>query len=276
MDMPAEAAHTEPGGTPEPRGTPRVTLLTDFGTRDGYVAAMRGVLATLAPAARVEDAAHDVPPGDIRHAAFALQAYWRRYPPGTIHLVVVDPGVGAARRALVGAADGRLLVAPDNGVLGRVLAAAGAAELHAIENPEFMGPDVSATFHGRDVFAPAAAHLARGVPPDRFGAPVEDPVPLDVPAPLRSEGVVQGEVVHVDRFGTLVSNIPAEWVERDASVSVEDKVVGGVWRTYADVEPGQPVALIGSAGLLEVAVRNGSASRALGCERGAEVTLTRA
>jgi len=224
----------------------------------------------------VEDATHDVPPGDVRHAAFALEAYWRRYPPGTIHLVVVDPGVGSARRALVGAADGRLLVAPDNGVLGRVLAAADAAELHVIENPDLMGEAASATFHGRDVFAPAAAHLACGVPPERFGPPVRDPEPLDIPAPLRSDGVVQGEVVHVDRFGTLVSNIPGEWVARDATVSVEDAVVGGVRRSYADVEPGRPVALVGSAGLLEVAVRNGSATRVLGCGRGAEVTLTRA
>jgi hypothetical protein len=270
MATPRRAAHTEPGGAP------RITLLTDFGTRDGYAAAMRGVLATLAPAALVEDASHDVPAGDIVHAAFALETYWRLYPPGTVHVVVVDPGVGSTRRALVGVADGRLLVAPDNGVLARLLAAADAARLHAIQDPALMRPEVSRTFHGRDVFAPAAAHLTRGVPLEEFGPAVEDPVPLDVPVPLRSDGVVQGEVVHVDAFGTLVTNVPAAWVEGGARVSVDDVAVGPVRGTYADVAPGRPVALVGSAGLLEVAVRNGSANRVLGCGRGAEVTLTRA
>lgn len=253
----------------------RITLLTDFGTGDGYAAAMRGVLAGLAPQAVVEDASHDVPAGDIRHAAFALAAYWRLYPEDTIHVVVVDPGVGSGRRALVGTADGRFLVAPDNGVLGRVTAAAGTVRLRAVEAPELMRADVSTTFHGRDVFAPAAAHLANGVALERFGPVVEDPVALDLPVPLRSEDVVQGQVAHVDHFGTLVTNVPADWVDPRADVSVDGVSVGRLRGTYADVEPGRPVALIGSAGLLEVAVRNGSATRVMGRGRGAEVTLSR-
>ncbi|HEX7049488.1 MAG TPA: SAM-dependent chlorinase/fluorinase [Longimicrobiales bacterium] len=250
----------------------RITLLTDFGTADGYVAAMKGVIAAIAPDVAIDDAAHDVPPGDVAAAALALARYWRLYPPGTVHLVVVDPGVGTARRALAARADGRFFVAPDNGVLTDVLAAEGGVVV-AIENPDLRRPTVSATFHGRDVFAPAAAHLARGVALDEFGPPVEDPVRLERTRPERTREGVRGAVIHVDRFGNLITDIPGEWVRGAAAVEVAGRSVGAPRRTYGDVAPGAALALVGSTGALEISVRDGSAAAAFGVGRGAEVRV---
>src|SRR5690606_33505136 len=172
----------------------RITLLTDFGTADGYVAAMKGVIAARAPGIVIDDASHDIPPGDVAAAAWTLSRYWNLYPPGTVHVVVVDPGVGSERRALAAEVDGRLFVAPDNGVLTWVLAEAGDAAVVAIEAARLFRTPVSATFHGRDVFAPVAAELARraGAGPSRFrevladlGPEVADPVRLPLPRPHR-------------------------------------------------------------------------------------------
>lgn len=250
----------------------RITLLTDFGTADGYVAAMKGVIASIAPAAVVDDAAHDIPPGDIQAAAWALQCYWRLYPPGTTHVVVVDPGVGSDRRALAARVHGRMFVAPDNGVLTRVLEDAPAEAIVAVENRAFLRDEISATFHGRDVFAPAAGHLAAGVSVGALGPAVDDPVKWPIPTAARTDTGVRGRVVHVDRFGNLITNIPGEWVRGAAGVSLggeHDFIPLG--RTYSDAAPDRPLALIGSSGLLEISVRDGSAVDRLGLGRGAEV-----
>lgn len=247
----------------------RVTLLTDFGTADGYVAAMKGVIAAIAPHAVVDDAAHDIPPGDVHSAAWVLAAYWHLYPRGTTHVVVVDPGVGSARRAIAARLDGRFLVGPDNGVLTRVLAAhdEGAADIVEISNTTFVSDVVSATFHGRDVFAPAAAHLARGVALSDLGPALTDPVRLTlVPARRDADGAIAGEVVHVDRFGNLITNIPAEWLPAHASVRVGQRDVR-VRQTYGDVASGEVVALVGSRGVLELSVRDGSAAALLAAAR---------
>lgn len=256
----------------------RVTLLTDFGTADGYVGAMKGVVASIAPDAIVDDIAHDIPPGDVAAAAWSIGAYWHRYPEGTTHVVVVDPGVGSERAALAAEADGRFLVAPDNGVLSWALR--DAASVRTVRIVEPRGPGVSATFHGRDVFAPAAARLAAGAGLDAVGPPQDEIVRLAWPEPERGADGVDGVVVHVDRFGNLVTNIHASAIEQGrARVSIlgrqdaygEDGRVfarggeagfdiGPVRRTYADVAPDQPVALIGSRGLLEISVRGGAAA----------------
>ena len=259
----------------------RVTLLTDFGTADGYVAAMKGVIAAIAPGALIDDASHDVPPGDVAAAAWSLWRYWRLYPAGTVHLVVVDPGVGSARRALAAEADGRLFVAPDNGVLTRVLAEAGSAAVVAVEAAELFRTPVSPTFHGRDIFAPVAAELARraaaGAPYRRaladLGPAIADPVRLPLPQPQRDGGRVAGEVVHVDRFGNLITNIPGEWLAEGARVRVEGGPDAPLVRTYADASPGALLALVGSAGLLELSVRDGSAAERLGAGRGTAVRV---
>ncbi|HEX6536915.1 MAG TPA: SAM-dependent chlorinase/fluorinase [Gemmatimonadaceae bacterium] len=242
-----------------------ITLLTDFGTADGYVGEMKGVLAAAAPAASLVDIAHDIPPQDIEGARLAVARYWRRFPPGTVHLVVVDPGVGSARAALAVESDGRALVGPDNGVLSPALLLRGA---RVVSLPTPAG--ASATFHGRDVFAPAAAMLATGAPIDSLGAPHESPVVRRTPEARRlADGAVQGEVITVDRFGNLITNLVAP---RGGIVEIAGRAIP-IERAYADVPSGRLVALTGSTGLVEVGVRDGSAARALSAGRGVSVLL---
>jgi S-adenosyl-L-methionine hydrolase (adenosine-forming) len=256
----------------------RVVLLTDFGTGDGYAAAMAGVVATGAPEALVEHASHEIPPGDVLAAALALSRYAERYPRGTVHLVVVDPGVGTERRALAATIDGRHFVGPDNGMLTLVLRTAKQVDIvdvgHAVQEDE-----AAPTFHGRDIFAPAAARLARGEPLETLGPVVVDPFVLDVPRPRRGGDGIEGEVIQIDRFGNLITNIPAAWVQelggsgRGLAVRVDDVSAGPLRRTYGDVPTGSMVALIGSLDLLEVSVRDGHGARSLGAGRGSHVTV---
>ena len=242
---------------------PIVTLLTDFGTADGYVAEMKGVILSAAPDAAVVDVSHDVAAQDVEGARLALARYWRRFPAGTVHLVVVDPGVGSGRAAIAVSSDERWLVGPDNGVLSPALLLRGARAV-ALPVPAHAAP----TFHGRDVFAPAAAALALGTPIDALGTPHESPVVRRTPEPHRGEdGAVEGQVISIDRFGNAITNCLGV---RGGTLEVAGARVP-VQRTYADTPPGGVVALCGSSGLIEVAVRDGSAAKALGLERGARV-----
>ncbi|HWV57870.1 MAG TPA: SAM-dependent chlorinase/fluorinase [Longimicrobiales bacterium] len=253
----------------------RVTLLTDFGTRDGYVAAVKGVLASMAPGVIIDDAGHDVPPGDVEAAAWALAAYWQLYPPETVHLVIIDPGVGGARRPLAARVRDRYFVAPDNGVLTRVLADTTGARIVEIRNRAAMRSTVSHTFHGRDIFAGAAAWLARGDALDDLGPSATEPHRFTLPVPRIGHDAVEGEVVHVDRYGNLITNISEAWALGATEITLGEWQVGAVRRTYADVAPGAPVALIGSVGLLEIAVRDGCAAEVLGAGRGTPVCVHR-
>jgi hypothetical protein len=245
-----------------------VTLLTDFGTADGYVAEVKGVLLSRAPGCAVVDLTHDIEPGDVAAAAWAIARAWRTFPPGTVHLCVVDPGVGTARRAIAVEADRRFLVGPDNGLFSKVFEA-GPVRVVAMPVPPHAAP----TFHGRDVFAPAAAALARGEPLDALGTILPDPVRLAAPRHTVVGEQVVGEVVHVDRFGTLVTSIPAARIAEHAAVRIGayDLVLS---TTFADVGTGEPVAFVGSGGTLEIAVRDGRADAVLGQGRGAEVRVT--
>ena len=251
----------------------RITLLTDFGTADGYVAALKGVIAQIAPDARVDDAAHDTRPGDIRAAAFALRRYWRLYPVGTIHVAVVDPGVGSERKALVVQADDRILIGPDNGVLTLASHEAGNWTAYSAERSDFFRSPVSSTFHGRDVFAPLAAHLANGRAPADVGPRVESPVTLELVAPKREGDRVSGEVVYIDHFGNLVSNIPAALITSSVRVRFGTHHLLRLSRTYSDVAVGAVAALINSDEFLEIGVRDGNAARQFRIERGASVEL---
>ena len=247
---------------------PIITLLTDFGPADSYVGEVKGRLLSLVPAATLVDLSHDIAPGDVVAASYVLGRAWREFPAGTVHLAVVDPGVGTARRALAVEAAGHRFVAPDNGLLSEVFAAAH-ADVVSLAGPE----GASRTFHGRDVFAPAAARLALGVALVELGAPVRDLVHLPPRRP-RAEGAdVIGQVVHVDRFGTLVTNVPASACREGVEVHVGRHVVP-LHETFGDVPAGSPVAFVGSGGTLEVAVRDGRAEAVLGCGRGAEVRVT--
>jgi S-adenosyl-L-methionine hydrolase (adenosine-forming) len=252
---------------------PLITLLTDFGTADGYVAEMKGVLYSLAPEARVVDLSHEIAPQDIESARLAVARYWRRFPPQTIHLVVVDPGVGSSRNALAVRSEDRVLIGPDNGTLSPALLVAGA---RAVSLP--VPAAASPTFHGRDVFAPAAARIAMGAPIDALGPSAESPLIRRTPEARRlANGAIQGEVISVDRYGNAITNIVAFPVtqSRDgeqAFVEVSGRSIP-VARAYSDVQPRATVALCGSSGLLEIAVRDGNAAQSLSLVRGTVVTL---
>jgi len=245
---------------------PVITLLTDFGTRDSYVGEVRAVLASQANPALLVDITHEVPPGDIRAAQYIFSRVWHRFPRGTVHLVVVDPGVGTARRALAAEAAGQFFVAPDNGLLSSLPAN---ARFVALPVPAGAAP----TFHARDLFAPAAAQLANGTAPTHLGHTITDPVRAPLPEPRSDGAALIGEVIYVDRFGTLVTNIPGGRAAPGVPLTVGGIEVGLLRRTFGDVEPGQLVAFVGSGGTVEVAVRDGSAARMLGVGVGAQVRV---
>lgn len=271
QDLRAQAQALE--RSPEPRV---ISLLTDFGTRDVYAGVLHAVIAGIAPGARVVDLTHEVAPQDVAEAAFLLEAAAPYFPAGTVHVCVVDPGVGSSRRILCASTPRATYLAPDNGLLTRVLEREPAARLRAVEDQALFLPEVSRTFHGRDVFAPVAARLAMGLDPGQVGPEVSDPIRLALPADRRLEaGTVAGEVVHVDRFGNLITNLltgPLGPAVRAARVGAVD-VLGPVRGTYAERSEGDLLLLTGSTGRLEISVRGGSACERLGVGRGAPVEL---
>lgn len=241
-----------------------VTLLTDFGISDTYVGMMKGVIASIAPDAHVVDLTHDVPPQDVQAGAFHLMVAYGYFPPGTVHVAVVDPGVGTGRAIITVRAGGHLFVGPDNGVLRWAVESAGGAERAVrVENRDYALPVVSATFHGRDVMAPAAAHLARGLPLESLGPAAETLAGEAFPESHAGRGIV----VHVDRFGNCITNLRPPL---GATVDVLGRHLPVV-RTYGDAPPRQPVALVGSASLLEIAINGESAAARLGIGRGTPV-----
>jgi S-adenosyl-L-methionine hydrolase (adenosine-forming) len=249
-----------------------ITLTTDFCTRDGYVGAMKGVIRSIAPGAVLDDITHRITPGRVDEAALVLENFHEFYPPGTIHLVVVDPAVGSSRRALAVASAGRFYVGPDNGVFEVVFRLKDQFTCYELTNEKYHRTPVSRTFHGRDIFAPAAAHLASGLNPEKLGGIIHDPVRLELSSPETDETgtMLAGHVVHVDRFGNLVSDLREQDLEcfsADKSrinVSCCGVEIPGVSDYYAQVEKGDFVALIGSSGRLEIAMRDGSAAEKLG------------
>jgi hypothetical protein len=253
-----------------------VTLLTDFGLEDAYVGVMKGVLASVAgPAVRAIDLTHAVAPQDVRAAAFHLAHAWRWFPAGTVHVAVCDPGVGTARAILVATRDGHAFLAPDNGLLGPVLAGA-EAWVGRLDVERVALPSRSRTFHGRDVFAPAAARLAAGAAPAELALPCAGFERLELPAPEPDGDAWLATVLSVDRFGNLVGNVPAERVADGRWDAVIGARRAPLTDTYGDARPGELVALVDSYGLVELAVRDGSAARALGMKAGDRFRLERA
>jgi S-adenosylmethionine hydrolase len=244
---------------------PIITLITDFGTADGYVGEMKGVMLSLAPEAQLVDITHDIDAQDVDRARLTLARVWRRFPSGTVHVVVVDPGVGSTRAALAVSNDDRFLVGPDNGVLSPALLAPGA---RVVELP--IPPAAAATFHGRDVFAPVAAALASGIAFESLGVPARDPIIRRTPEARRApDGSVAGEVIIVDRFGNAITNLIAR---RGGTVEVNATQIP-IRKTYAEAPVGGLIAVVGSTGFVEIAIRDGSAASVLGLSRGARVTL---
>lgn len=253
-----------------------ITLITDFGLKDGYVGTMKGVILDITPHATLIDVSHDIAPQDIRGAAYVLYTAYPYFPEGTVHLVVVDPGVGSERRAIAIQTPQAYFVAPDNGVLSYILAHEPVEEMVSLTNPRYQLPEVSSTFHGRDIFAPAAAYLALGVPLASLGEPVSEVVTFPLSRPqTRPNGVLIGHILHVDRFGNLTIDVENSKLETGERIAIEiaGRRIEGLGLTFASVEEGKLVAYPGSAGYLEVAVRGGSAARELGVEIGDEVVI---
>ena len=242
-----------------------ITLTTDFGTCDWFVGTMKGVALGINPRARIVDLTHEIPPGDIRAGAFALMAGCRYFPKDTVHVVVVDPGVGSSRRAIAARTKDFFFVGPDNGVLSWALARERIKSVRRLEESKYFLNTISRTFHGRDIFAPVGAHLSRGVPVQRLGREVNDWTRLPWPQPKKSSGVIRGEVTYIDRFGNAITNIESQPEFRGRAFTCE---VDGRRKTgcelaefYDAVPANRPVAVFGSSGFLEIAVNGGSAAR---------------
>ena len=254
-----------------------ITLTTDFGTRDWFVGTMKGVMLGIRPQATVVDITHEVPPGDIRGGAFALAASYRFFPKGTIHVAVVDPGVGSRRKAITVQTDKGVFVGPDNGVLSWALANEKITAIHALENQACFLQPVSRTFHGRDVFAPVAAHLDRGVPIKKFGPALKDFVRLDWPEPRKQQDGVEGEVVYIDHFGNAITNLAGKGLRGSdralCAVYARRRRICPLKAFYQAAAPKTPVAVVGSSGFLEIAINGGSAAEALGLRIGTRVVL---
>lgn len=258
-----------------------VTLLTDFGTTDYFVGAMKGAILSVNPAARLVDITHEIPAHDVEAGAFTLLAAYETFPAGTTHLAVVDPGVGSARRPILAEGDGHFFVGPDNGVFGYVYERLAKFRVIHLTDERYFRTPVSSTFHGRDVFAPVAGALSNGVEPDALGEPVEDFVRLGSPAPLRrDDGTLEGSIIHIDRFGNCITNFSprdssGELMKAGARFVVGEHEIKALHRFFAEGGGGasEPFVILGSAGYLEIAVNGDSASRRLGIQRGQPVRL---
>jgi S-adenosyl-L-methionine hydrolase (adenosine-forming) len=259
-------------------GRPVVALLTDFGTRDHYAGTLKGVVLSVCAEATVVDIGHDIPAHDVLGGALELAACYRYFPAGTIFLVVVDPGVGSARRGIAADIGDYRFVAPDNGVLSAVFRESPPKKVIELTERKYARPTVSRTFEGRDRFAPAAGFLARGIALASMGKSIKDYQTIELPKPTAADGVLSGAVVRVDRFGNLITNIDRRTFEQFANGGSIEVVLGGkdiprMVATYADAQAGQLCALFGSTDHLEVAVNAGDAAATLQLARGAEAKV---
>jgi S-adenosyl-L-methionine hydrolase (adenosine-forming) len=262
---------------------PIITLLTDFGTEDYFVGAMKGVLMSRSPGAVLIDLTHSIPPQDVRTAAFTLNAAYTWFPAGSIHLAVVDPGVGSERRPALVEAGTHLFVGPDNGIFSLVLDRWPAAQMRHLTNNAYFLPAPSTTFHGRDIFAPVAAALAEGISPKEFGPTIEDPVRLASmqvdPAP---DGSLSGQIIHIDHFGNCITNLPADLLlhstaGHDFVFQVNELPIRILARSYSERmhEPNLPFLIRGSTGFLEISLPCSSAAHVLKIDVGDPVRLAR-
>ena len=254
-----------------------ITLTTDFGLSDHFVGAMKGVIAGIAPVARVIDITHAVTPYRVQEAAFIVSETWPNFPKGTIHVVVVDPGVGGARRPLLVEAAGQFFIGPDNGVFS-LLYAAFKHKTRVLSNPKFMRHEISRTFHGRDVFAPAAAYLAKGAKPAQFGSTVKDTLQLPLNAPERlASHRWRGCVLKADRFGNLITNFAVKHFEdiktRPFELCAGPQTIRRLALNYSETEMGELFVIVGSSGYLEIAANQSSAAEKLDCTAGSAVDL---
>ncbi len=254
-----------------------VTLTTDFGLKDAFVGVMKGVILGIHSEAKIVDITHEIPSQNVLEACFIVYSSYSYFPKDTVHVVVVDPGVGSERRIICLETPVGIFIAPDNGVLSLVMSGLVPTKTREVTNSKLFLHKVSSTFHGRDIFAPVAAHLLNGVAVEEVGGAVEDPRVLTFPEPTQEGSRLVGEILHIDRFGNLITNI----LEQDLAalpmdrlvIRVGDMKLKGIKRAYADVAAGSPVALLGSSWRLEIAVNRGSAASLLGTSKGEPVEV---
>lgn len=257
-------------------GKPIITLTTNFGTKDGYVGAVKGVIKRINPEVEMVDVTHQIEPFDVLGAAFALNNFYRYFPKKTIHMMVVDPGVGSSRQPLLIRSEDFLFVGPDNGVFSFVYQNEGITEIILLSNKKYFLAELSSTFHARDVFAPVAAYLSLGIDIKEFGSTAKECFKLIIPEPKSSKKGLSGEIIHIDGFGNLVTNIGAELLldKKIAKIVMGKKQIKRIARSYFDI-PGKEVgALVGSSGFLEIAINQGSAQKILKSKIGTTVRTT--
>jgi S-adenosylmethionine hydrolase len=257
-------------------GKPIITLTTDFGTKDGYVGAVKGVIKRINPDAGIVDITHEIESFDVLGAAFTLNNFYRYFPSGTIHLSVVDPGVGSERQPLLIKSEDFYFVGPDNGIFSFVYKSETITDMVVLSNKRYLLAEISGTFHARDVFAPAAAYVSHGVDVNEFARAAKECLKLIIPEPRRSKGRLGGEIIHIDGFGNLVTNVAVQSL-RDkeiTAITVGRKRIKRISRSYSEIEEGEVGALVGSSDLLEIALNRGSAREALKSKVGSAVTVT--
>lgn len=246
---------------------PVITLLTDFGTADYFVGAVKGAILSVNSSVVIADITHEILPQDIAAGAFTLLAAYKTFPAGTIHVAVVDPGVGSARRPIIVSANEQFFVGPDNGLFTYINDREPSHRTFHITSDLYFRPDPSSTFHGRDIFAPVAGALSQGVAPEEFGAEITDEVRLPpLQAPLR--------IIHIDRFGNCITNIMRELMQSETNLAINGRTISEFRRFYGAGDKESLFAIWGSAGFLEISVNGGSAAKVLGAKRGDEVSFT--
>lgn len=261
---------------------PLITLTTDFGTEDHYVAAIKGVILWINPAVNIVDVTHEVPPHDVMEAAFIINNAYRFFPPNSIHIIVVDPGVGSSRRPLLVCTDHHKFIAPDNGVLSLILDQEHIVEAYELTSKHYWRGVASDTFHGRDIFAPVASWLSKGTRPRNFGEAAENLKKIDFPAPKNLDDKrILGTVIHVDRFGNAIINVDMDHLislnrdilQNSLKLKSGNLTIADFKKTYSEGEPGKPFFLINSSNYLEIAMNQSPAASVLNLKRGAEVLI---
>jgi S-adenosylmethionine hydrolase len=255
-----------------------ITFITDFGTKDGYAGVMKGVILKINPEVRFVDISHEISPQDILEAGLVLKNSYNYFPDRSIHLVVVDPGVGSKRRAVAIEGENHFFIGPDNGVFTFIYGVDRIRRVVELENNRYFLSNISNTFHGRDIFAPVAAHLSLGTPLENFGSICKDFIKVDLPEPEIEEGIINGIIIHMDRFGNLISNIhEALFTESIGSgtyrILIGDQMIEEVQDSYSGVKEGEILAIFGSSGYLEISKRDQNAKKMLGLDKGSEIKV---
>lgn len=254
-----------------------ITLTTDFGLQDYYVSAMKAVMLGIQPDVRLVDISHDIPPQDIMAGSWVLRNSAMLFPPGTVHTIVVDPGVGTERKPVALQIGEQFFVGPDNGIFSLLTEETDFQAVH-LNNSDYWRKEVSQTFHGRDIFAPVAAHLSAGVALEELGEPIDKLVTYRWASPIADKDGLQGWIIHIDRFGNLITNLSESLIgevsdHKNVKIYVGNTILDEIVHTYGSVEDGEPAALIGSSGMLEIGINKGSAEQMLGVQKGAQISL---